>query len=83
MLEAIKNIALGIWETLVTLVSGITSLVEYVVTLVKDIAWISRYIGGLMTGGIFRWFTWLPSVCLTLILACIGIAVVYKIMGRE
>lgn len=83
MLEAIKNFVLGIWEGVTTLVDGVATMVGYVVTLVRDIAWIVAYIGKLITSGFADWFDWLPDVCVSVIIACVGVAVVYKILGRE
>lgn len=83
MLEWIGNLINTIVTGVTNLVNGVATMVEYVVSIVKDTAWIVNYIGSLAAGGIRTWFEWLPSVCSSVIIGCIAIAVVYKILGRE
>lgn len=83
MLDWIGNLINTIVTGVTNLVNGVGTIVEYVVSIVKDTAWIVGYIGKLASGDIKNWFMWMPSICTTVVIGCIAIAVVYKILGRE
>lgn len=75
MLETIKNVFLGF-------INLITSLVDFVVGLIKDIVYVVKLTGGFVAK-IPRLFSWLPAPVIALFVTLFAVVVIYKILGRE
>lgn len=75
MLETIKNAFLGF-------INLITSLVDFVVGLIKDIVYVVKLTGGFVAK-IPQLFSWLPAPVVALFITLFAIVVIYKILGRE
>ena len=60
----------------------IKSLVDFVIGIVEDIAFMAKMLG-LVIAHIPNYFSWLPAPVISLFLLILGVVVVYKIIGRE
>lgn len=74
-MEALTNLLAGIGETLFVVFSFIMDTVSNTVYILR-LLWY-------FVGNIPRYFSWLPSEFVTIIVFIFSIAVIYKIMGRE
>lgn len=75
MLETIKNAFLGF-------INLITSLVDFVVGIIKDIVYVVKLTGSFVAK-IPQLFSWLPAPVIALFVTIFAIVVIYKILGRE
>lgn len=67
-LNSIGDMILGIWQFLIDFFEDVAYVVELVTSFVA---------------GIPSYFSWLPSQILALIVAIFGVAIIYKVLGRE
>lgn len=75
MLKTIADFFLGI-------VDVITSLIDFVVGLIQDIAYVVKLTGSFVIK-IPLYFGWLPSSVVAIVVTIFAIVVIYKILGRE
>lgn len=75
MLSTIKDFFLGLADV-------ISSLIDFVISLVEDIVYVVKLCGSFVVK-IPDYFTWLPASVLALIITIFSIVVIYKILGRE
>ena len=75
MLSTIKDFFLGLADI-------ISSLIDFVISLVEDIVYVVKLCGSFVVK-IPDYFSWLPASVLALIITIFSIVVIYKILGRE
>lgn len=74
MLQAIK-------EVLTNIGNFFSSVWNFLVDLIEDLVYMVKLLGEIV-GQIPSLFSWLPTAVLSLLIALVGIVVVYKIIGR-
>lgn len=62
--------------------TAITSIFDFVIGLFQDLIYMIKLLGQVVLN-IPAYFSWLPAEVIVLIVTCIGIVVIYKILGRE
>lgn len=72
----------AIMDFLIGLGDLISSLVNFVITMVKDLIYVIGLLGSLILQ-LPDMIGWLPSACITLVTVLFGIVVIYKVLGRE
>lgn len=75
MLSAIKDVLFGF-------VDMVTSLVDFVIGLVKDIVYVVKLTASFVLK-IPKLFGWLPGSVVALIVTLFAVVVIYKVLGRE
>lgn len=65
-----------------TLGSIITGLVNFVISIIKDIVFVVEVTASVMLR-IPQYFAWLPSALLSTLTVVFSVVVIYKIVGRE
>lgn len=75
MLQSIADFFTGMIEI-------IKSLIDFVVGIVEDLVYVVTLCGTFIIQ-LPDYFTWLPSVVVSLIITTFGIVVIYKVLGRE
>lgn len=75
MLNTIKEIFLG-------LIGVVESLLGFVVGLIQDFAYVTTLCMKFLVN-IPKYFAWLPSEAIVLLVTVFSIVVLYKVMGRE
>lgn len=58
------------------------SLWDFVIDFFEDIAYVVKLVTSFVVG-IPDYFSWLPVEILSLIVAIFGVAIIYKVLGRE
>ena len=62
--------------------SAITSWYSFLLQFYKDLVFVIQLTAKFLTE-LPQYFSWLPGELLAIVVTCLGIVVVYKIMGRE
>lgn len=75
MLATIKDITFGIWDFLV-------NIFDFIAGFFRDIAAVGKYLVTAI-GSVPSYLGWFPSAFSALVIVGVGIAVIYKIAGRE
>lgn len=55
---------------------------DFVIDFFEDIAYVVQLVTSFVAG-IPQYFSWLPAPILALIVAIFGVAIIYKVLGRE
>lgn len=63
-------------------INGITSVVDFVISMIEDIVYIVKLTGEFVLS-IPDYFSWLPGSVLAIIITIFSIVVIYKVLGRE
>lgn len=71
IIEAVKNF-----------ITFITNIVNFVFELMKDLVYYVQTVLNI-TVQVPRWLTFLPSIMLPPLVACLALVVVYKVLGRD
>lgn len=58
------------------------SLWDFVISFFEDVAYVVKLVTSFVVG-IPDYFSWLPPEILALIVAIFGVAIIYKVLGRE
>lgn len=66
--NSIINILLAFWD--------------FVIDFFEDVAYVVQLVTSFVAG-IPKYFSWLPAPILALIVAIFGVAIIYKVLGRE
>lgn len=72
----------AIFDAIKNFITFISNIFTFVLELMKDLVY---YVGTILkiTRDVPRWLTFLPSVMLAPLVACLALVVVYKIIGRD
>lgn len=62
--------------------NAITSVIDFVIGFFQDLVYLIQLTGRFLAQ-IPNYFSWLPSVVVTMLIVLFSIVVVYKILGRE
>lgn len=63
-------------------IDGVLGLIDFVVTMIEDLVYVISLTGEFVAN-IPDYFSWLPSVHVTMLISIFGIVVIYKVLGRE
>lgn len=69
-------------EFLNSIANMFLSLWDFVIDFFEDIAYVVKLVTSFVVG-IPDYFSWLPVEILSLIVAIFGVAIIYKVLGRE
>lgn len=69
-------------EFINSIVNMLLSLWDFVIDFFEDIAYVVKLVSSFVVG-IPDYFSWLPAEILALIVAIFGVAIIYKVLGRE
>lgn len=69
-------------EFLNSIANMFLSLWDFVIDFFEDIAYVVKLVTSFVVG-IPDYFSWLPAEILALIVAIFGVAIIYKVLGRE
>lgn len=72
----------SIFDILQSIGNFFNSLIDFVIGLFNDLIYIVSLLGSI-TVHLPALFGWLPSVISVVLISLFGIAVIYKVMGRE
>lgn len=72
----------AIIDFFVTIGEVVTSIIDFVVKFFMDLVYIIGLLGQTIAA-LPAMIGWLPSACISLVIATFTIVVIYKIMGRE
>ena len=72
----------GIIEFFQNIADGVVAAVEYLGSLLSDIAYMVTLVG-VFVAKIPVYFSWLSPTVVSLIVMAFGVVVIYKILGRE
>lgn len=61
---------------------AIVSIFDFIIGFFQDLVYMIKLLGQVVLN-IPAYFSWLPSGVIAIIVTCIGIVVIYKILGRE
>lgn len=75
MLQTVKDFVNSIIDILL-------AFWDFVIDFFEDIAYVVQLVTSFVAG-IPQYFSWLPAPILALIVAIFGVAIIYKVLGRE
>lgn len=71
-----------IWNVIKNLGKVISALTEFIFDMVEDLIYMIRLLGDVVDD-IPQYLGFFPSVIVTVVTTCIGLAVIFKVLGRE